>query len=88
MKFTLDISMNNTEGVLERILGRLRQRNFAVCALTAGTTTNWDLMNARITVESIRPPEFAVKQISKLVDVRGVEVFAAEEQMNDAYARQ
>lgn len=87
MKFTLEISMNNSEGVLERILGRLRQRNFAVCSLTAGMTSNWDMMNARITVESIRPPEFAVKQISKLVDVMGVEVFA-EEQMNDAYARQ
>lgn len=87
MKFTLDISMNNTEGVLERILGRLRQRNFTVCAMTAGTTSNWDMMNARITVESVRPPEFAVKQISKLVDVRGVELFA-EEQMSDVYARQ
>lgn len=35
MRFTLRVRMHNTEGVLERVLGRLRQRNYSVCSLAA-----------------------------------------------------
>ena len=79
MRFTLDVTMANTEGMLERLLGRLRQRSFAVCALNADTSNNFARMTARITVESARPIELALKQLAKLIDVDGVEIVKAEE---------
>ena len=79
MKFTLDVTMANTEGALERLLGRLRQRSFTVCALNAGTSQNFARMDVRITVESARAIELAIKQLNKLIDVDGVEITKAEE---------
>jgi acetolactate synthase regulatory subunit len=71
--------MANTEGALERILGRLRQRSFAVCSLNAGTSANNARMDVRITVESTRAIDLAIKQLNKLIDVDGVEIIKAEE---------
>lgn len=79
MRFTLDVTMANTEGALERLLGRLRQRSFAVCSLNAGTSANQSRMEVRVTVESPRAIELAIKQLSKLIDVEGVEIMKAEE---------
>ena len=79
MRFTLDITMNNKEGALERLLGRLRQRNFSICNLTAGCSDDFSTMSALITVESGRAPELAVKQLDKLIDVERVRVFEVEE---------
>lgn len=78
MKFTIDISMKNTEGALERLLGRLRQRSFAVCDMSAGCTDNFAKMSARITVESTRSPELALKQLGKLIDVERVNLLQME----------
>ena len=69
MKITLDIRMNNTEGALERILSRLRQRAFSVCNMSADRSTDHCFIDARITVESSRPVELAARQIEKLFDV-------------------
>ncbi|MBX9670956.1 MAG: ACT domain-containing protein [Candidatus Obscuribacterales bacterium] len=79
MRFTLDVTMANTEGALERILGRLRQRSFNVCALNAGLSANMARMDVRVTLESARPIELAIKQLAKLIDVEGVEIIKAEE---------
>ncbi len=79
MKFTLDVTMANTEGALERILGRLRQRSFKLCALNAGLSPNMARMDVRVTLESARPIELALKQLAKLIDVEGVEITKAEE---------
>lgn len=87
MRFTLDVTMANTEGALERLLGRLRQRSFAVCALNADTSNNFARMHVRITVESARVIELAIKQLSKLIDVDGVEVVKAEELHHEARHR-
>ncbi len=79
MRFTLEVSMANIEGALERVLGRLRQRGFVVCALTAACTPNFSHMNARITLESTRCLDLALKQLIKLCDVEDVVVCSAEE---------
>jgi acetolactate synthase regulatory subunit len=71
--------MANTEGALERLLGRLRQRNFAVCGLNANTSANFARMELKVTVESAKPIELAIKQLNKLIDVEGVEIRSAEE---------
>lgn len=83
MRFTLRVRMHNTEGVLERVLGRLRQRNYSVCSLAADSSNCNTFMNARITVESERSMEFALKQISKLYDVTEIQV--AENEISNAY---
>ncbi len=83
MKFTLRVQMNNTEGVLERVLGRLRQRNFNICSLAADSSKCNSFMSARITVESERPMESALKQIGKLYDV--TEVQLSEHETNNGY---
>ncbi len=78
MRFTLEVEMSNTEGVLERLLGRLRQRGFGVLALSADISLDRTAMGARITVESNRPAELALKQLGKLYDVESVKVHHAE----------
>jgi acetolactate synthase regulatory subunit len=78
MRFTLEVQMTNTEGVLERLLGRLRQRGFGVLALSADISMDKLSMGARITVESERPIESALKQLGKLYDVELVKVHHAE----------
>lgn len=78
MRYTLDVSIHNRTGALERILGRLRQRNFSLCSLTADCPTS-DMMSARITVESTRDPSLAIKQIDKLIDVERVDLHYKEE---------
>lgn len=83
MRFTLRVRMHNTEGVLERVLGRLRQRNFSICSLMADSSVCNSFMTARITVESERPMESALKQIGKLYDV--TDVHLAENESNNGY---
>lgn len=72
MRYTFDISMKNSEGVLERVLGRLRQRSFSLCSLKADSMESGKEMVARVTVESERSAEYAMKQIDKLYDVARV----------------
>jgi acetolactate synthase regulatory subunit len=81
MKFTLEIRMHNSEGALERILGRLRQRSFALCALVAGISDP-KFIDVRITVEGARAAEPVIRQIGKLFDVEQVNVFAEDTTSN------
>jgi acetolactate synthase regulatory subunit len=81
MKFTLEIRMHNTEGALERLLGKLRQRSFSLCALVAGINDP-KFIDARITVEGLRAAEPVIRQIGKLYDVEQVSVFAEADASN------
>lgn len=86
MRYTLDVSLKNNEGALERILGRLRQRSFSLCSLKADSMESGKEMVARITVESFRPAEYAMKQIDKLYDVEKVVLNqAVEEPKKDVF---
>jgi acetolactate synthase regulatory subunit len=82
VKFNLEIIMANTEGALERILGCLRQRGFVLCAISATETLDQAAMSARVTLQSSRPMELAVKQVRKLYDVHHVRVEEMEEESN------
>ncbi len=79
MKFSLEITANNAEGALERILGCLRQRGFSLCAMIADRTPDHSAIEMRVTVDATRPVEIAVKQIGKLYDVMHVRAQTMEE---------
>ena len=74
MKYSLDVIMTDAEGALERLLGRLRQRGFAMSTMSAGRSPDHASLRARITIEGTRPIEPLVKQLSKLFDVKYVAV--------------
>lgn len=82
MKLTLEIRMSNSEGALERILGKLRQRSFLLCALAANWTADRSLMDVRITLEGGRAAEPTIRQIGKLYDVKQVRVHHVEAEQN------
>ncbi len=79
MKFTLDIRMENTEGVLERVLGKLRQRGYRVRAMICQCSQDELTIDAKVTVESSRSVELAARHLSKLYDVLYVDVHPLEE---------
>ena len=62
MKYSLDVIMTDAEGALERLLGRLRQRGFAMCTMSAGSSQLHNSVRARITIEGTRPVEPLVKR--------------------------
>jgi acetolactate synthase regulatory subunit len=82
MKFTLEIRLQNSEGALERILGRLRQRSFSLCGIVATINSEEGSIDARITVEGTRAAEPIIRQIGKLYDVELVKVYAEAESNN------
>jgi len=74
MHCTLDIRLTNAEGALERVLGRLRQRGFALCAMTVDRSPDYSTYIVQATIESSRPMDQAEKQLSKLFDVQSVKL--------------
>jgi acetolactate synthase regulatory subunit len=81
----LEITTANSEGALERILGCLRQRGFALCGMMADRTNDHSAIEVRVTLESTRPMDLAVKQVSKLYDVMSVQVQAMEVHESNGY---
>jgi len=87
MKFSIELTINNTEGALERVLGRLRQRNFALITLTAGRSADASILDARMVIEGTRSIEPVMKQLGKLYDVRHVQVRTMEGSVAYVYAQ-
>ena len=85
MRFNLEITTANSEGALERILGCLRQRGFALCGMNADRSHDHTAMAVRLTLEGSRPMDLAVKQIAKLYDVMNVEVQPMEVHESNGY---
>ena len=86
MRFVLDFTIANTEGALERVLGRLRQRNFFLCNMSAGRSADRSSIKARIIVEGTRPIEQAIKQLNKLCEVKSVTVNPMEATIAHVYS--
>jgi acetolactate synthase regulatory subunit len=74
VKYNIEIATNNVEGILERILGCIRQRGFSLCAVSAIESADQQQMLARLTLKSERSIEYVVKQIRKLYDVTTVSI--------------
>ncbi len=75
MKFILEMRMANSEGVLERILGRLRQRNISFSSFAASCSYDQAAINATITIDSTKSSESVLKQLGKLYDVQQMKVY-------------
>lgn len=86
MRFVLDFTIANTEGALERVLGRLRQRSFTLCNMSAGRSTDHTSIKARIIVEGTRSIEQMVKHLSKLCDVKSVTLSQMEATIAHVYS--
>ncbi len=63
MKFTVSIRLSNTEGALERLLGKLRQRAFEISSMSADRTADRGFIDARFTIEGSRDVEPVIKQL-------------------------
>lgn len=88
MRFVLDFTIANTEGALERVLGRLRQRSFTLCNMQAGRSADHSSIKARIIVEGTRSIEQMVKHLSKLCDVHTVTLSQMEATIAHVYSSQ
>lgn len=78
-KFSLSIVVTNQPGVLTRISSLFSQRDFNIDTFTSGKTEDDDY--ARITITASgdsRKKDQMIKQISKLYDVKKVEVMQPE----------
>lgn len=87
MKFNMDLIVAHSEGALERVLGKLRQRNFTLYNLTANYMPENGLIKARITVESDRPIEHALRQLGKLYDVRQIVINSPEANVSHVFTQ-
>jgi acetolactate synthase II small subunit len=76
MKSVLELRLNNAEGVLERVLGCLRQRGFELCSFTMERSSDATHLTVRCEVESHRPIEIGCRQLAKLYDVQSIKVHA------------
>ncbi|MBS1992061.1 MAG: ACT domain-containing protein [Cyanobacteria bacterium SZAS LIN-2] len=78
MKFIVNIRLNNAEGAMERVLGRLRARCFEVSSMSAERSHDRAHIDARLTIEGQRAAEPVIKQLEKLYDVQSLRVQFAE----------
>jgi acetolactate synthase regulatory subunit len=74
MKSALELRLANSEGVLERVLGCLRQRGFELCSLEMERSSDTAHFIVRCEVESPRPIETVCRQLTRLFDVQSVKV--------------
>jgi len=70
----LELRLNNSEGVRERVLGCLRQRGFELCSLEMERSSDAAQFIVRCEVESHRPIEMVCRQLARLFDVQSVKV--------------
>lgn len=73
MSHHLWVRARNAEGFLERLLGVVRHRGFAVLSLTADAAYDGTVMEIRMQLNGQRSIDNLEKQIMKLFDVQSVE---------------
>jgi acetolactate synthase regulatory subunit len=85
MKSVLELRLNNSEGVLERVLGCLRQRGFELCSMQMQRNSDGSSLTIQCTVESLRPIENGCRHLAKLYDVQSIKLQYTEHA--ESYAR-
>jgi acetolactate synthase small subunit len=85
MKSALELRLVNSEGVLERVLGRLRQRGFDLCSMNVERSMDAAFLMIRITVESTRSIDNICRQLEKLIDVQSVKLQYSEENASEGF---
>ncbi|QJC29048.1 acetolactate synthase 2 small subunit [Enterobacteriaceae endosymbiont of Plateumaris rustica] len=61
--------------IIERILRIIRHRGFRICYMKVNSILKIENIIFEIIVESKRPIDFLVKQLSKLIDVIDIKIF-------------
>jgi len=85
MKSALEMRLVNSEGVLERVLGRLRQRGFDLCSMNVERSSDAAFLTIRITVESSRSIDNICRQLEKLFDVISVKLQYSEDNASEGF---
>jgi acetolactate synthase II small subunit len=75
MQCALDIKLENSEGAVERVLCRLRQRGYSLCTMNVDQSSDGSTYLVHLTIESLRPMDQAVKQLNKLFEVQSVKLY-------------
>ena len=81
MKFYMQISARQGEGVLERLLGVVRFRGFQLLEMTAHTPPVGSGYAVTLKVAGERTGENLKRQLEKLVDVQMVDMFTLAQPM-------
>ncbi len=74
MSYVLNLKVRNMEGALERILGVVRYRGFALMGLMATQDREGSRLEVSMTVDGEQRVSNLPKQIAKLFDVETVEM--------------
>lgn len=72
--YQLNITADDKQVVLERILQVTRYRGFLINGITAKVNTSDNIGIIELLVSSERPIELLVDQINKLIDIKSVRV--------------
>jgi len=74
INYTLIITVDDKQVVLERILQVTRYRGFLINGITAEVNTGNNIGTIELLVSSDRPISLLTDQINKLVDIKSVKV--------------
>ncbi len=74
INYTLIITVDDKQVVLERILQVTRYRGFLINGITAKVNTGNNIGTIELLVSSDRPISLLTDQINKLVDIKSVKV--------------
>mgnify|MGYP000602915110 CR=1 FL=1 len=80
MSYLTQLRVRNAEGALERVLGVVRIRGFAVQSMSAQHDLTGQHFDLTLRLKSDRPIGRLSNQLSKLVDVESLELFGKLEQ--------
>ena len=70
MKHKIFIQAGCSEGLIERILCRIRSRGWELTALSAEKDPSVETLSIRLTIEGVRQIECLIRQLEKLHDVQ------------------
>ena len=76
MNLIFQLRLNNIDGVLERVLGVIRYRNFQVLRMMAAPTPDGSRMDVTLKVGGLRKTGHLARHLEKLLDVETLEVYS------------
>ena len=75
MNYLTQLRVRNAHGALERVLGVIRVRGFAVQSLSVQPSHGGQYLDLTLRVESTRPSHCLYRQLEKLYEVESVEMY-------------
>lgn len=75
MNFILQLRLKNIDGVLERVLGVVRYRNYQITKMMANPTPDGSRMDVTLTVNSDTRGGHIARHLQKLWDVESLQIY-------------